>query len=303
MTKHEKTFDTALRILEVLKILMVDNAAKDEMIQKLKETSNFADVYTYEAFIKYFNTFEASGLKVEKKKNKYVLKNALITADLSGKEKNMLKRLIEFVKKLNNISIEDAIFNFFSRFGKFVDIDLTEYIEEAQKKAEEDHSKNFKNNMILTLKRMLYEKQNVNITYKKSKNEISVTVELKEIIENPNNAYVLCYDKTEGCNYKINIDSIISFKQLPQQVSGMSYLKSTVFELYGRLASAYKLKKSEKVLNFGANFITISNTEEDRDMLLHRLLKYGENCKIIKPKEAKDKFLDITNQMLSKLEK
>ena len=302
MTKQEKNFDTALRILEVLKILMVDNAAKDEMIEKIKKTSDFGDVYTYEAFIKYFNTFEASGLKIEKKKNKYALKNALITTDLSGKEKNILQKLILFVRKLNNISVEDTIFRFFSRFGKFVDIDLTEYIEEAQKKAEEEQGKNIKNNIVLTLKRMLYEKQNVNITYKKANKEISVTVELKEITETSNNIYVLCYDKNEGCNYKINIDSIISFKQLPQQVSGMSYLKAVVFELYGRLASSYKLKKSEKAIDFGNNFITISNSDEDKDMLLHRLLKYGENCKIIKPKEVKEEFLNMTNEMLKKLE-
>ena len=129
MTRPEKNFDTGLRILEVLKILMVDNAAKDEMIEKLKETSNFADVYTYEAFIKYFNTFEASGLNIEKKKNKYALKNAIITTDLSGKEKNILQKLIKFISKINNISIENSIKNFFSRFGKFVDIDLTNIVQ------------------------------------------------------------------------------------------------------------------------------------------------------------------------------
>ena len=302
MTKPEKNFDTGLRILEVLKILMVDNAAKDEMIEKLKETSDFADVYTYEAFIKYFNTFEASGLKIEKKKNKYALKNAVVTTDLSGKEKNLLQKLINFIGKLNNVSVENTIKNFFSRFGKFVDIDLTEYIEEAQRKANEEYSANIKNNIVLTLKKMLYEKQIVNITYKKNNQEITVTVELKDITEKGSNIYAVCYDKSEGCNYKINISSIVSIKQMPQQISGMNYLKSVVFELYGRLASSYKLKKSEKALNFGANYITVSNSEEDRDILLHRLLKYGEYCKIIKPQEVKEEFLNMTNEMLRKLE-
>ena len=149
---------------------------------------------------------------------------------------------------------------------------------------------------------MLYEKQVVNITYKKNNKKNTVTIELKDIIETGNSTYAVCYEKTEGCIYKINISSITSIKQMPQQISGMSYLKAVVFELYGRLASSYKLKRSEKVLNFGKNYITVSNSEEDRDILLHRLLKYGENCKIIKPKEVKEEFLNMTNEILRKLE-
>ena len=79
-------------------------------------------------------------------------------------------------------------------------------------------------------------------------------------------------------------------------------MNSIVFEVYGRLAALYKLKPSEKVLDFSNNHLTISNTEEDKDALLLRLLKYGENCKIIRPKAVQEEFIKLTNEILKKLE-
>ena len=75
-----------------------------------------------------------------------------------------------------------------------------------------------------------------------------------------------------------------------------------VFELHGRLMRAYKLKPSEKVINFNQNYITVSNSEDDKDILLRRLLKYGESCKIVSPKSLKAEMLELTNEMLKNLE-
>ena len=113
---------------------------------------------------------------------------------------------------------------------------------------------------------------------------------------------VLCYLPNFARNIKINIDSIIELNQLPKKSKGTTCLNSVVFELYGRLVSSYKLKPSEKVINFSNSCITVSNTAEDKDVLLRRLLKYGENCKIITPKSMQNELLELTNEMLKNLE-
>ena len=87
MLKSEKKFDTGLRILEVLKILLISNFSKSEIIDILKDNSGIGSVYTNEAFIKYFNTLKVSGLKINKIKNKYELENALINIELTEEEK------------------------------------------------------------------------------------------------------------------------------------------------------------------------------------------------------------------------
>ena len=105
-----------------------------------------------------------------------------------------------------------------------------------------------------------------------------------------------------GRNRKISISAIKEMKQSPKKASGVSMLNSVVFEVYGRLASLYKLKPSEKVINFSNNHLTISNTEEDKDVLIRRLIKYGENCKIIRPQSVQKEFLELTNNILKNLE-
>ena len=128
------------------------------------------------------------------------------------------------------------------------------------------------------------------------------TFEIKEIIEQKKDTIVVCYDAKIGRNKKISINSIIEMKQSPKKVSGVSMLNSVVFEVYGRLASVYKLKSSEKVINFSNNHLTISNSEEDKDVLIHRLIKYGENCKIIRPYNIQKEFLELTDSILKNLE-
>ena len=303
MNKPEKKHDTGLRILEVLKILLEKNLSKTELIEKLKENDLVENVYSQEAFLKYFNTFELSGLKLNRFQGKYSLNNALLKINLSKKEQEMLILLINSITKLNNKSEEEIMRNFFLKINKYINIDLNNELDNIINKETSIQNSNIRNNVIETLKHLIYEEQKVNITYKKTDNtEETDTFELKEIIEKDNCIYVVCYSPLLGRNKKININSIKSLNQLPQKISGVCYLNSIVFEVYGRLASLYRLKPSEKVIDFSNNHLTISNTEEDKDSLLLRLLKYGENCKIIRPKSLQEEFINLTNDILKNLE-
>lgn len=303
MKKPEKNHDTGLRILEVLKILLNQDLTKNELIEKLKDNDFVENVYTQEAFLKYFNTLELLGLKLQKKKGRYSLVNALLKIDLTKNEQKMLIKLVDSIKKLNNKSEEEIMRKIILRADKYVDLDLVTELERISTAESVLHNSNVRANVIETLKNMLYDAHSVSITYKKRDNKEETAIfELKEIIEKNGTIYIVCYNPLIGRNKKICIDSIISLKQLPKKVSGLSYLNSVVFEVYGRLASSYKLKPSEKVLDFSNNHLTISNSEEDKDTLLLRLLKYGENCRIIRPTFLQAEFLELTNDILKNLE-
>ena len=303
MKKSEKNLNTGLRILEILKILLEQDLSKGELIKKLKDNYNVGNVYTYEAFIKYFNTLEKSGLKLSKSKKIYKLSNALLRIDLSKKEKDALFELLKNFKKLNNKKAEDTFENIVHKISKYVDEDINCKFEEVIKLGEEINTANIKNNLVSILKTLLADNQLITVTYKKSTGmQETIVAELKEIIQNGSNYFAVFYNREMGRNRKINIDSIISMKQSPRKVSGITGSNSVVFELYGRLAASYKLKQYEKMLNFSANCRTISNFEKDRDSLLLRLLKYGENCRIISPKSFRDEFISLTEQMIKNLE-
>ncbi|MBQ4123982.1 WYL domain-containing protein [bacterium] len=301
MKKPDKNFDTGLRILEVLKILLENDITKNELISKMNNNPHFSNVYTCEAFIKYFNTLSVMGFKIEKEKNVYKLKNALERIDISKSELDVILELINYIKKLHNKKLEETIKNLLYKSIKYMDENTQKTISNALKES----AQNIKsNNVIDALESILYNKCLVNITYIKNNNtQDSITVTLKEIIEKKNDIILLCYDKKKARNKKINVASIISIKQTPIRACESQFNSNSVlFRIYGRLAQTYKLKEEETVVDFTAGYKTISNKGEDKDIIIKRLLKYGENCKILHPASFREEFLTITDEILKNLE-
>lgn len=304
MRKTEKNFDTSLRILEVLKVLLNENIKKIDLIEKLKANSKAGVVYTQEAFIKYFNTLEIMGFELEKYKNIYILQNALHQIDITQEEKNILTEMVDNYRTLRNKSVEKNLYSAVSKINKYINpsIPILE-LEEIFSKEPKSNYDDVKEKLMLTIRNMIEDKQLVKLQYKRTKNLIEeITVELKELAEKNQKYFVNCYCQNLGRNKRVALEKIVSLIQLPRKTQGSTILNSVVFELYGRLANSYKLKSSEKVINFSQKHITVSNTEEDRDALLRRLLKYGENCKIITPKSMQEDLIALTNEMLENLE-
>lgn len=304
MVKSSKNFDTALRVLEVLKILQQDDYTKTELIEKLKENSNVGSVYTLEAFIKYFNTLESVGFKIKKDKTKYGLSNALLEINLTKEEKELLCNMICESKLIYDKKEKENFKNLISKLNKY----LTHHLSKEElsclfAKEEQSHNDNIHSNLIITLQNYLNDGQQVKIQYQRTKNIVEeLIVEIKELSERKNGAFVTCYCSNLGVNKKICVDAIISLTQLPKKNTGKSGHSSVIFKLYGRLANVYKLKPYEKVIDFSNYHLTVSNYSDDKDALLRRLLKYGVNCKIERPKQIVDEFISMINDILKNLQ-
>ena len=304
MKKSEKKFDAGLRILEVLKVLLNENLKKVEVIEKLKNNDSIESVYSQEAFVKYFNTLEALGFELERVKNKYSLLTALYRIDITEKEKELLERIILKNRSLYSDKYTEDLKTAISKINKYIEpkfsINELSLLFEKEKMQE---NYELKNRLLLSISDMIIDNQQVILKYWRTKNQIEeLKVELKEIVEKNKKVFVYCYCPTLGRNKNIDVDTIVELNQLPNKSQNRNCLNSVVFELYGRLASSYKLKPSEKVINFNQNYITVSNTEEDKDILFRRLLKYGESCKIVTPKSMKKEMIEVTNKMLKNLE-
>lgn len=304
MRKSEKKFDTSLRILEILKVLLNENIKKIDLIEKLKSNGNIGTVYTQEAFIKYFNTLQIMGFELEKVKNIYILQNALHQVDITQEEKNILTKIVEDYRNLSNKTVEKNLRSAISKINKYINPSIPFFeLEEILLKEPKSNYDSVKENLILTIRNMIDDKQLVKLQYKRTKNLTEeITVELKEIAEKNQKFFVNCYCQSLARNKRISLEKIVSLVQLPRKTQEINYLNTVVFELYGRLANSYKLKPSESVINFEQGKIVVSNSEEDRDVLLRRLLKYGENCKIVTPKSMQEEMISLTNEMLKNLE-
>ncbi len=300
MIKSEKSHDTGLRIMEVLKILLEEDVDKHTIIEKLKSNNDISNAYTNEAYLKYFNTFELLGLNIEKTSEGYSLKNALHHIELTVQEEKILIKLIKSINKLNNKKQEETIKKLISRLDKYVNLDLKDELKKAEN---EPISESLKINIINTLKQSMEDKSEVTITYKK-RNGTKETLDaaIKKILEEKGHYYVMCFNPSMLRNKRISINSIMSVKRSPKQAQDLKSKSSVIFEVYGRLSKSYKIKSWETLNDFGDGYLRITNTKEDFDILLHRLLKYGENCKIIQPSNVINEFLSLTDDILNNLE-
>ena len=57
------------------------------------------------------------------------------------------------------------------------------------------------------------------------------------------------------------------------------------------------LKKGEILLETGEDFIIISNKNEDRELLIRRLLRYYDKCEILYPKSCRKRLIELVNEM------
>lgn len=300
MPNSEKSHDTGLRIIEVLKILLMEDINKPAIIEKLKHHNEVSNALTLEAYLKYFNTFDVLGLNIEKENGVYCLKNALINIDLTQQEEKILVKLMEAIPKLNNKHEEEILKKLIFRLDKYVNTDLK---KEFHKIENTPHSDNMCFNIVNTLKQALEDDVQVKITYKK-RNGITeeLCASIKRIIEEKGQFYVMCFNSSMLRSRRICINSIDSVQRIPRQAAKNEYNGTVVYEVYGRLAKSYKIKAWETLNDFGTGFMRINNTKEDYETLIHRLFKYGENCKIIQPANVIEDFLSLTDDVLHNLE-
>lgn len=303
MTTSEKNSDTALRLLEILKILFIKDVTKHELINQLKGNKSFVNVYTQEAFIKYFSTLQAIGFNIVKEGRKYKLTNAMKNIELSNEEENLILKLLKNANKLYNKDLEEKIYNVFFKVQKFTNLNFEKEIEKIKNENTKISDDNIKNNIITTLVNYIQDKHLLSIKIQKPNQiEENVIAEIKNVTEKKGKIYLTFYNSSWGKNRKFALDNISEIKQLPKKSAEIKINNSYVFEVYGRLSKSYRLRTSEKVIDYGLNFIRISNEGEDRETFLLRLLKYGENCKIIKPLSLQKEFINLTNSILKNLE-
>ena len=97
----------------------------------------------------------------------------------------------------------------------------------------------------------------------------------------------------------IDVSRLSGVELLTQQYTEPYYGNQVVvFKLSGALAKRYEARANEKVSLNGDGTITVTNKNENKELLFSRLLRYDDKCEIIQPKAYRDEMKDIINQML-----
>lgn len=289
---------TALRVLEILKTLLHSSMSYDDIFAALDEEQKYFDcVYTKGVLQKYFNTFRLIGFDVLKKDKKYFAVDKNKSIEFSNSDFEQLVLLENFVEYSSNLRYKKSFYNFTSILSRYIpknEIDSYNLTQNVKKITTFIDSR-YK--IIITkLEKYIQDGLKLKIEYNADKQ----TIAPKQIVYSQDKVYLLAYSQTTNQNRKFDITKIKIISQTPQKTCENYSLKTVVFKLYGRLAKTYVLKENEKIIqegNFVKDEIIVSNNSEDIDFLLRRLLRYKDNCEILQPKDVKQKFLNLINDI------
>jgi predicted DNA-binding transcriptional regulator YafY len=301
MQQIDKTFDTGLRILEILRMLLDNDLSKNELMHYLNLNPDIECINSTEAFIKYFNTFNLVGLKTLKHREKYGFKTALVGMKLTKREKEFFLDLIKSIPTLDDPPKELILKRVLMRIQKYFGVDFHAQFDEYCEEKNILYNIEDINIFLQRMQNMIDAEEPVILTYRKTNNaEAVLKVELKEVIKKKNKYIVHCFDIDRETNRRINVDTILSLKTVEHVT--IENINNVIFEIFGRFASSYMLRADENVIDFRNNYIVVSNRTRKRDILYQRLLKYGKNCRILTPKYAKTEFDDFIDYSMRKLE-
>lgn len=303
MKTHKKFSDTSVRVLETLKLLLKTRASIQDIIGKFEKIDPNNRIYTSEAILKYINTLKVFGFRFVKEKDKYVLLNT--PSQFNFDEKDL--RAIYLINKLSESFPENTVKLEISKFLSELEkgySDNTKLLSSNIAKPEFvdlklDYSKY--QNKIKEYEKYCIEGQRLKITYTNLKNiEATIMAEPNEIKYIENDVYLSVYNPFAAQIQDINFNSIIQVEQLPLKTNRIKMLSSVTFLLKGRLTKNYKLHDGEKLLQIKSDgCIVILSQNEDKVLLLKRLMRYGENCEVISPKHAREEIKEMIKSSLS----
>lgn len=289
-----KINDTSIRVLELLKYMVKNDINISDTNNDIPEFENIMP----ETYLKYFSTMAKAGLSVRKKDKKYTLCSFPNKINLTKED------LIAFKIICSNFTecCSEKETDFFINFSQMIEKSLYDEQREIFEKIIE----NFKEDNLITseirkkstiLEDFISLGQKLKIKYKKQ----IIVCEPKTVEIKNGKIYFTVNDIKKGTYKSLLADLISSIEVLPTRVTSFGMNETAVFTVYDRLAENYRLRENEKIQSFDEKSKTIVAKNFDREELLKRLLKYGENCKIQTPKFLQKEFLCMLNNIRQKI--
>lgn len=301
----EKYNDSCLKMFKLLKLLMEGEAEFKDVISIFADEKDNIGSNSHVILNKYLNTLKIFGIKIIKQKNKYYLLNIPFNIDFKADD----IKAIELLKSVSAIITSGKSKESLDKFIKNIEL---RYDEKAKNIADNlSHNKNidlsfyytkFKE-QILECEKYCQENQKLELLYTHNNQEFSIICSPKEI------KYLnrkICFSVFNPLNRQIidiPIDNIKSIKQLLTISSTKEESTSVVYILKNRLAKSYKLKTWEHSNGYDKNGnLIVINQNEDFDVLLSRLMRYGSNCVLLSPKFLQNRMIDLINKSIENYE-
>ena len=297
----EKYNDSCIKIFKLLKLLIEDKADYSAVMDIFADEAEKNRSALPVILNKYLNTLKIFGVKVQKVKNKYHLLNIPFNINFAADDVKAVHILKTASILLSSQKNKEAL----NDFIKAIEV---RYNDAAKSVAALQNSEDYCDlsfyyskfkDQIFECEKFCEEKKKLEILYLSGDTETSIICSPREIKYQNRKVCFCVFNQLSRQTFDIPIDNIKSIKLLPTISSSTDISVSVVYKLKRRLANSYRLKENEYSNGYDSdgNLIVV-NTKEEPDILLSRLIKYGENCEILTPKYMKDRMVECIDKIL-----
>ncbi len=299
----KKVSATPKRVVETLKILYNAPAGMHDIINYFEKADSKNRIYTNEVVLKYINTFKVFGLKFIKDKDKYVMLNTPKPYNFSQNSLEavyLIKLLINsFPEEKIKIEVGDFLQRLEQHFSDSTRVAACNLKRRDFVSFEFDYSKY--SNKIKEYEKYCTEGQRIKVFFEGKNGLESLMLEPVEIKYAGKELFLRGYNPVYAHIRDINFDLIKKIEQLPLRSNRINFSYSATFELKDRLAKAYRLHEGEELIEVKSNRnIIILSKKDDKELLLKRLMRYGELCEIISPKSLREEMKERIKSALSR---
>ncbi len=268
MTKSlSKVNAASLKVLYTLQLLFERDLTMNELIKYYELYHN--EYNSNFVMSKYINTCRYCGIDIKKINNKYQIVNFPIGIGFTNNELSLFSELKNCCEKMKIQHLSESMQELLNKINR-----------RAERPISPVSTSVIKDSNIKTFEKACLLSQKVKITFK---NDESIQCEPVEVSIGDDKIKLIVFS---GNNSKeLSPDEIKQVRILPQK-SNNKFLPTTVlFEVKGKLAKKYQLRDNEEVMRILSNGdLVIKNRFEDKTKLFHRLMRYGDNCKLVSPK-------------------
>ena len=278
---------SGMQVIKTLQILLENDFSMIELIEKLNENEK-EPIFNNSVISKYINTCRFCGFDIPKIHNRYFLAKLPFGLNLTANDFKLLDMLQDFAnKKLNGKS--NKLFNsFITRLNKYSNKDIIRV------------EKNTFNLTCETFDKAVQEKRKIRLMFKAQALLECIPLAITE--QRGKLCFKILHDNKERY---ISMERVSGL-----QILGKIYIppeeelgETVIFKIKGELIPRYTMREYETEISRKLpDEITISNTGEDKDELLARLLRYDKLCEIVSPQSYRNELKAMLNKMLENYE-
>ena len=271
---------SSIQVIKTLQILLQGDFSMNDLIRKLNADEPFP-VFNNSVISKYINTCRYIGISIPKVNNKYYVSSIPFGFKLDDIDIGTIKAL-QFIVANKMTKKNRFIFdNFITKLSRhsrrcIANINSEDYIYSFE-----------------LFEQAIAKKVKICLLFK---NQAKLDCIPLKISQKNKKMFFEVFNKRIRM---IDTNRLAGIQILSEKfVDPFGVDQVAIFKLRGKLAQRYQARDNETVELNSDGTITVTNKNENKEMLLSRLMRYEDLCEIIGPKTYRDDFLRILTNTL-----